>query len=364
MDLYRVEPQGIHRLDTQLAAHTAPIALDPKSFFVAVCLHEETKSLADLIVPLGHTAPLDEHIRDASALHHPSYFESARDYDMVVFRGLTADAASLAPKPSALRTPISIDTVPTTLFVYDNLLVVARAKDYVALDRALAKYLGAAPNGQRHPQSSEELALKVLNELVDNFLALRQPLAAQLTHWQQELINPRKPFRNWYTLLEMRDQFRRLEEFCEEQLDAMQEWGDSRLDHLSTHHSDQHYDARQRELIQVRMNDLEEHITRVLNHARRLEASAESTVQMHFAATSYRTSEIMRVLTVITAIFMPLTLITGIFGMNFETMPLLKDHMGFWWTLIAMGVVAVCFWGFFRARRFIESRDTDPRKFR
>jgi magnesium transporter len=362
MDLYRVEPGGTHRVELDSAG--AATALSSRSFLVAVCLHEEHKSLADFIGPLGHCVPLDEHLRDAGALHHPSYFESASGYDMVVFRGLSNDASALSPKGNALRTPIAIDTVPTTLFVYDSLLVVVRAKDYLALDRALSKYLAGPANGQRHPQSTEELALKLLNELVDNFLALRQPLAAQLSHWQQELINPKKPFRNWYTLLEMRDQFRRLEEFCEEQLDAMQEWGDARLDHLSTHHSDPAHNARHRELIQVRMNDLEEHITRVLNHARRLEASAESTVQMHFAATSYRTSEIMRVLTVITAIFMPLTLITGVFGMNFETMPLLKDPRGFWWTLAAMGVVAVSFWGFFRARRFIESRDTDPRKLR
>jgi hypothetical protein len=201
MDLYRVESGGTHRVDLHSAGSAT--ALSPKSFLVAVCLHEENKDLAGLIGPLGHSVPLDEHIRDAGALHHPSYFESASGYDMVVFRGLTNDASALTQKAGVMRAPIAIDTVPTTFFVYENLLVIVRSKDYQALDRALGKYLAGPANGQRHPQSTEELALKLLNELVDNFLALRQPLAAQPlatgTHQSQEtfsqLVHPARDAR-------------------------------------------------------------------------------------------------------------------------------------------------------------------------
>jgi magnesium transporter len=88
-----------------------------------------------------------------------------------------------------------------------------------------------------------------------------------------------------------------------------------------------------------------------------MEASAESSVHMRFAATSHRTSEIMRVLTVITAIFMPLTLISGIFGMNFKSIPGLEHPQGFWFTLGLMAIVAIAMWIFFRTRRFIRYRD-------
>ena len=64
-------------------------------------------------------------------------------------------------------------------------------------------------------------------------------------------------------------------------------------------------------------------------------------MQLHFASVTHRTSEIMRVLTLITAIFMPLTLITGIFGMNFEMIPGLHSRWGFWLSLGGMGGV-VC----------------------
>ena len=51
----------------------------------------------------------------------------------------------------------------------------------------------------------------------------------------------------------------------------------------------------------------------MLAHVRRLESSGEAAVQMYFAAQSNRTNAIMRTLTVLTAIFLPLNLVTGFF---------------------------------------------------
>ena len=80
----------------------------------------------------------------------------------------------------------------------------------------------------------------------------------------------------------------------------------------------------------MRSRDVLEHIERVLTHVRRLEASAETAVQMHFSEQSNRTNDIMRTLTVLTAIFLPLNLVTGFFGMNFEGLPLIHSPTGFW----------------------------------
>ena len=57
-------------------------------------------------------------------------------------------------------------------------------------------------------------------------------------------------------------------------------------------------------------------------------------------------NEIMKVLTIIATIFIPLTFIAGIYGMNFEYMPELKSHWGYfvvWFIMIVIGGA----WGFF-----------------
>ena len=81
---------------------------------------------------------------------------------------------------------------------------------------------------------------------------------------------------------------------------------------------------------------------------RRLEHSAETAVQMHFSAVAHRTNDIMRTLTVLTAVFLPLNLITGFFGMNFDMLPLVHSSNGIWvaiWLMLAVGVgLAVFFW--------------------
>lgn len=56
---------------------------------------------------------------------------------------------------------------------------------------------------------------------------------------------------------------------------------------------------------------------------------------------SFRTNEIVRVLTVLSIFFLPLNFLAGVYGMNFEYIPMLKNHEGFWYALGFMGVI--CF---------------------
>jgi magnesium transporter len=89
----------------------------------------------------------------------------------------------------------------------------------------------------------------------------------------------------------------------------------------------------------------------VLGHVRRLESSAESAVQIHFSAQGSRANEIMRTLTVLTAIFLPLNLITGFFGMNFDKLPLIHNPAGaLLATVLMLGVGVFLVWFFWRKR--------------
>jgi Mg2+ and Co2+ transporter CorA len=74
---------------------------------------------------------------------------------------------------------------------------------------------------------------------------------------------------------------------------------------------------------------------------------------MHFNAQSNRTNDIMRTLTVLTALFLPLNLITGFFGMNFENFPVLHDEQGLLWTLVSMGLLSVVLVVFFWRKRYL-----------
>jgi len=96
-----------------------------------------------------------------------------------------------------------------------------------------------------------------------------------------------------------------------------------------------------------------EHIERVVRHVRRLEQNTETTVQMHFSAQSHRTNEIMRTLTAVTAVFLPLNLITGFFGMNFEFLPLIHLQTGLWWTVGTMAGVGAAVVAYLWRKRYL-----------
>ena len=63
----------------------------------------------------------------------------------------------------------------------------------------------------------------------------------------------------------------------------------------------------------------------------------------------------MRTLTVLTAVFLPMNLVTGIFGMNFDVLPLIHNRDGFWLATGVMALVAFGLVAWFRRKRYISS---------
>lgn len=79
----------------------------------------------------------------------------------------------------------------------------------------------------------------------------------------------------------------------------------------------------------------------------------ESVLEIHRGAVADQTNEIVRVLTVFSAVMLPLGLIAGIWGMNFADVPGSEQRWGFWILLGAMAVLAVSLWIYFARRGFV-----------
>jgi magnesium transporter len=76
-------------------------------------------------------------------------------------------------------------------------------------------------------------------------------------------------------------------------------------------------------------------------------------LSIYFSLSSQRTNEIIRVLTIFSVFFMPLTFIAGIYGMNFEFMPELKMRFGYPGVMILMGVITGCIYYWFKKREWL-----------
>ena len=310
---------------------------------------------------------VDLHVLDLLNNQLPSHFDYTSWYDLMVFRRLAPGTGSEAlfvddargTLASARKALQAIDTSPVGFAIFDRVLITVHPTDCAVRDyfvqRLFTQATAAETRGTgRMPASPPDLMLRMVNHMVDGYLDLRRLLTRQLGYLQQELLDPRSRFEDWSFLLDSRNALHMLEDTCEDQRSAVQEWIDA-LDEWPDEADAQA--RRDRELLRVRSRDVLEHVERVLSHVRRLEQSAETAVQMHFSALGHRTNDIMRTLTVLTAIFLPLNLITGFFGMNFDGLPLIHEKAGVWLALGLMGAVAVGLWLMFRRKRFIGARD-------
>ena len=78
----------------------------------------------------------------------------------------------------------------------------------------------------------------------------------------------------------------------------------------------------------------------------------DSASSFYFSSQSHRMNEIMKVLTVVSVIFMPLTFIVGVYGMNFEYMPELKLSYGYYVVVGVMLVIAIAMAWYFKRKKW------------
>ncbi len=101
------------------------------------------------------------------------------------------------------------------------------------------------------------------------------------------------------------------------------------------------------------LQDVKESIDDLYFQGEELLHDGNNLVNMHVSIGSHRTNEIVRVLTIFTAFLMPMTLITGIYGMNFEWMPELKQSWGYPMVYFIMAVIASSIYIWFRRKGWL-----------
>lgn len=89
------------------------------------------------------------------------------------------------------------------------------------------------------------------------------------------------------------------------------------------------------------LKDLYDHVVQVMDNIETLRDIVSGMLDIYLSSVSHRLNEIMKVLTIIATIFIPLTFIAGIYGMNFEHMPELKWPWGYYLILGIMALVAL-----------------------
>ncbi|MGE3465823.1 MAG: magnesium/cobalt transporter CorA [Pyrinomonadaceae bacterium] len=105
--------------------------------------------------------------------------------------------------------------------------------------------------------------------------------------------------------------------------------------------------------------DVHDHLLRISDLAEGYRDLVGGLFDIHFAVVGSRTNDVMKTLAVLSAIILPLSLIAGIYGMNFKHIPELETENGYWITLGAMGLITVALLIYFWRRGWIFQREPE-----
>ncbi|MGB5539564.1 MAG: magnesium/cobalt transporter CorA [Gammaproteobacteria bacterium] len=264
-------------------------------------------------------------LSDAARDRHPPKIEDFDTHTFMIFKGLSTDAQT-----------IDCTTIQVALFVGERFLVTRHSGESRSISRlreALDEDL------ELFDQGPDAMAVRVVRSIVDRYLRILLELEPRLEYLEDSLLGESAD-EILSELVVHKSNLTRLQRFFHYHTQLLR-------DLKSSQHPGFHPDA-EHDLI-----DVYEHQERLGSLCALYYQLASDLIEGYISVSSHRLNQIMRVLTIITAIFVPLGFLAGVYGMNFDHMPELHSRWGYFTLLAIMGSVATVLLLAFRRKRWL-----------
>jgi magnesium transporter len=292
--------------------------------WVWVDLHNPTEADAKILSDTFHFHELA--IEDAIAeIHHPKA-ESYGDYLYLILHGIDFNA-----REHAFRTH-EVD-----FFLGWQYLVTMHSGASRSIAR-IAEICGR--NDRVLGEGPASLLYRIIDTMVDNYRPEVEKLGGRLDVMEKEVFQRPKP-----TLVKRILDFKRdvssLRRVVMPQRDAVGRLARREFPHIS-------------EALSYKFRDVHDHLVRLSDEAVYFADRISSLLDAHLSNVSNQLNGVMKVLTIISTIFMPLTVLTGIYGMNLG-LPHFpgSDGMQFWWVMGLMVAISLVMLTFFRRKGWL-----------
>jgi magnesium transporter len=193
--------------------------------------------------------------------------------------------------------------------------------------------------GRLRNQGADFLAYSLMDVIVDNYFLVLEQVADSIESIEEELM--RTPSQR--TLAEIYRLKRELL-FIHKAIWPLREVVSSMLRRES---------SLVKEQTRIYLRDVYDHTIQVIETLETLRDMLSGMLDIYLSSVSNRLNGIMKVLTIIATIFMPLTFLAGLYGMNFKYMPELEQPWGYPAVLLLMVAITVGMLFFFRRKRWI-----------
>lgn len=259
-------------------------------------------------------------VDDALRHRHPPKYEELDDgWCLQLMRGFDLDG-----------TDVKSRTIQLALFWHGNIVVTRHDKPSASIaevDKAIADGELAVP------ENASRLLYAIRRRVFDRYMPIMLNIEARLEAIEDQLLeSPDDAL--LAELMEFSSQLKRLR--------RISAYHEKSIANLRLH------SPAKRGLEAAHLTDLFEQAERLHSLATLHYEITSDLINGYLSVASHRLNNVMRVLTVITALFVPLTFIAGVYGMNFQHMPELTTRWGYFIVLGVMGSIAAVLLMLFR----------------
>jgi magnesium transporter len=103
----------------------------------------------------------------------------------------------------------------------------------------------------------------------------------------------------------------------------------------------------------IYLRDLSDHVTRIIDTVETYRDLLSGIMDIYLSTNANKMNEVMKVLTIMSSIFIPVTFIAGVYGMNFENMPELKTQNGYFITWGIMLSIIIGLMVYFKRKKWM-----------
>jgi magnesium transporter len=193
--------------------------------------------------------------------------------------------------------------------------------------------------GRTRKMGADYLAYSLIDAVVDSYFAILEKLGESIEALEEEVVtNPGEE-----TIRELH-RFKREMIFLRKSVWPLREVigrmqrGESRFINESIH---------------IFLRDVYDHTIRIVETIETYRDILSGMLDIYLSSVSNRTNSVMKVLTIIATIFMPLTFLAGLYGMNFKYMPELDLHWGYPALLVVMAAIVISMLVYFRIKKWL-----------
>lgn len=258
--------------------------------------------------------------------YQPPKVDDFEEYLFVIAHGVRANG-----------TLDELETVELDLFLGRNYLVTSYNASEMPPVAAIRKRMERDERLLSH--GADFLCHAILDHLVDDYMPLLDNMDEELDKLEDKLLE-RPGTDTLQRILALKHQILTLRRVITPQREVMNRLSRDDLPQI---------DPRNR----IYFRDIYDHLVRIRDLSESLRDVVSGTLDIYLSVTSNRLNEVMKALTIVSTIFLPLTFVAGIYGMNFRYMPEIGWRYGYamvWGVFILMTTIML--W-FFRYRKWL-----------